>query len=53
MGAHLVLLTRLKDREQRLAYAQSAIKHGWSRNVLNMHIETRLLERTGKAVTEH
>ena len=50
-GHNLVLLTRLKDAHQRLAYAQSAIQHGWSRNVLNIHIETRLLERTGKAVT--
>ncbi len=50
-GHNLVLLTRLKDPQQRLAYAQSAITHGWSRNVLNIHIETRLLERTGKAVT--
>ena len=50
-GHNLVLLTRLKDSRQRLAYAQSAIAHGWSRNVLNIHIETRLLERTGKAVT--
>lgn len=50
-GHNLVLLTRLKDPQQRLAYAQSAIAHGWSRNVLNIHIETRLLERTGKAVT--
>lgn len=50
-GHNLVLLTRLKDPQQRLAYAQSAIQHGWSRNVLNIHIETRLLERTGKAVT--
>lgn len=50
-GHNLVLLTRLKDPQQRLAYAQSAIQHGWSRNVLNIHIETGLLERTGKAVT--
>lgn len=50
-GHNLVLLTRLKDAEQRLAYAQSAIAHGWSRNVLNIHIETRLLERSGTAVT--
>ena len=50
-GHNLVLLTRLKDSAQRLAYAESAIAHGWSRNVLNIHIETRLLERTGKAVT--
>lgn len=50
-GHNLVLLTRLKDPQQRLAYAQSAIANGWSRNVLNLHIESRLLERTGKAVT--
>ena len=50
-GHNLVLLTRLKAPQQRLAYAQSAIAHGWSRNVLNIHIETRLLERSGKAVT--
>ncbi len=50
-GHNLVLLTRLKDAQQRLAYAQSAIEHGWSRNVLNIHIETCRLERTGQAVT--
>jgi predicted nuclease of restriction endonuclease-like (RecB) superfamily len=50
-GHNLVLLTRLKDPQQRLTYAQSAIKHGWSRNMLDIHIETRLLERTGQAVT--
>lgn len=50
-GHNLVLLSQLKDPAQRLAYAESAIQHGWSRNVLNIHIETRLLERSGKAVT--
>jgi predicted nuclease of restriction endonuclease-like (RecB) superfamily len=50
-GHNLVLLTRLKSAEQRLAYARSAIAHGWSRNVLNIHIETRLLERQGAALT--
>ncbi|MEF8716212.1 MAG: PDDEXK nuclease domain-containing protein [Candidatus Accumulibacter necessarius] len=50
-GHNLVLLTRLKDPAMRLAYAQRAIQHGWSRNVLNIHIETRLLEREGQAVT--
>lgn len=49
-GHNLVLLTRLKQSAQRLAYAQAAIEHGWSRNVLNIHIETGLLERTGQAV---
>ncbi len=50
-GHNLVLLTKLKERQTRLAYAQRAIQHGWSRNVLNIHIETRLLEREGLAVT--
>ncbi|MBL8470612.1 MAG: DUF1016 family protein [Rhodocyclaceae bacterium] len=50
-GHNLVLLTRLKDPQRRVAYAQSALAHGWSRNVLNIHIETRLLERSGKALT--
>ena len=44
-GHNLVLLSRLKHPKERLVYAQSAILHGWSRNMLNIHIETRLLER--------
>ncbi len=50
-GHNLVLLTRLKDSALRKAYASAAIQHGWSRNMLNIHIETRLLERTGQALT--
>lgn len=46
-GHNLVLLTKLKDPQARLAYAGHAIQHGWSRNTLNIHIETRLLEREG------
>ena len=50
-GHNIVLLTRLKAPEWRLTYARQAIAHGWSRNVLNIHIETQRLEREGKAVT--
>lgn len=50
-GHNLVLLTKLKAPEQRLAYAERAVTHGWSRTLLEIHIETRLLEREGKAVT--
>lgn len=50
-GHNLVLLARLKDAPQRLAYARRAVEHGWSRAVLEMHIETQLLEREGQAVT--
>lgn len=50
-GHNLVLLSKLKQPQQRLAYAQRAIEHGWSRAVLNIHIETHLLEREGRALT--
>ncbi len=49
-GHNIVLMTRLKSPEWRLAYAQKAIEHGWSRNVLNIHIENQRLEREGLAV---
>lgn len=47
----LALLDKLPGPETRRWYAAKAIEHGWSRNVLVMQIETRLLERSGKAVT--
>ncbi len=50
-GHNLVLLTKLKNPEDRLWYAHKAIEHNWSRNVLVMQIETRLIERQGQAVT--
>jgi predicted nuclease of restriction endonuclease-like (RecB) superfamily len=49
-GHNIVLLTKLKEPETRLAYAKAAIQHGWSRNVMVMQIETRSLERQGQAV---
>ena len=50
-GHNLVLLARLKTSELRLAYAQRAIEHGWSRSVLEIQIESRRLEREGRAIT--
>ena len=50
-GHNIVLLTKLKAPEERLAYAHAAVRHGWSRNVLVMQIETRQLERQGRAIT--
>lgn len=50
-GHNLVLLDKLPGPETRRWYTAQAIEHNWSRNVLVMHIETRLLERSGKAVT--
>lgn len=50
-GHNVVLLTKLKQDEQRLAYARAALSHGWSRNVLVHHIELGTVERQGKALT--
>ena len=50
-GHNLALISKLKDREQRLQYAQKIQTHGWSRNVLMHQIENKLIEREGQAVT--
>ena len=48
---HCVLLDKLKTQEEREWYLRKAIEHNWSRNILVMQIESRLLERSGGAVT--
>ncbi|HIJ28711.1 MAG TPA: DUF1016 domain-containing protein [Gammaproteobacteria bacterium] len=50
-GHNLVLLSKLKTTDERLAYAQKTLEHGWSRNVLVMQIETGVLERQGAALS--
>lgn len=50
-GHNLLLLGKIKDPDLRLRYAQQTQEHGWSRNILAMHIEARSVEREGKAVT--
>ena len=50
-GHNVVLLDKLPGPEPRRWYIAQAIEHSWSRNTLVMQIETRLLERTGKAVS--
>lgn len=46
-----IILDKIKDRAERLWYIQSAIEHGWSRNVLVIQIEAGLYRRHGKATT--
>jgi predicted nuclease of restriction endonuclease-like (RecB) superfamily len=50
-GHNLVLLDKLPGPQTRQWYAAQAAEHNWSRNVLVMQIETRLLERSGTAAT--
>ncbi|MBI6909873.1 MULTISPECIES: PDDEXK nuclease domain-containing protein [Pseudomonas] len=47
----LALLDKLPSPEPRRWYIAQAIEHNWSRNTLVMQIENRLLERSGKAVS--
>ena len=48
---HLALLEKLQSEDQRLWYARAALEYGWSRNILAIQIDTRLLERQGTAQT--
>lgn len=50
-GHHLVLLGKVVNPNHRLKYAEQALQHGWSRNILVMHIEAQTLERQGQALT--
>ena len=45
---NILLLTKVKDPEQRLRYAQKAIENGRSRNVMVIHIERKLFEASSK-----
>jgi predicted nuclease of restriction endonuclease-like (RecB) superfamily len=48
---HCTILDRAKTPEIRSFYAEQATIHGWSRAVLSLHLDRRLHERQGKAVT--
>jgi len=48
---NVILITKIKNAEQRLWYAQKAIDNGWSRSLLETAIQTNLFSREGKAIT--
>ncbi len=50
-GHNMVLIDKLDELNKRLWYAQKTIENGWSRNVLEMWIESDLYSRQGKALT--
>lgn len=49
-GHNVLLMYSIKDRAERQFYIQETIKNGWSRNVLEMHIKTKLFRRQGRAL---
>ncbi|MDP1975512.1 MAG: PDDEXK nuclease domain-containing protein [Alphaproteobacteria bacterium] len=50
-GHNIKIMTKIKDSNARLWYIQKTIENGWSRNVLEMQIDSNLYERQGKAIT--
>ncbi len=46
-----VILDKVKDQQEREFYISKTIENGWSRNVLEMQIESGLYLRQGKAIT--
>ena len=49
-GTNITLIDKLKDEDSRKWYAYQTIEHGWSRTILEMQIQSRLMERTGQTV---
>jgi predicted nuclease of restriction endonuclease-like (RecB) superfamily len=50
-GHNMLLIDKLDELNKRLWYAQKTIENGWSRNALEMWIESDLYCRQGKAIT--
>jgi len=50
-GHNRVLLDRIKDPAEREWYVRATIEHGWSRAILDYQIDTGLVRRQGRGVT--
>ncbi len=50
---NVLLLEKVKDPVAREWYLQKTIEHGWSRNVLALHIDQQDYERKGQAVSNY
>lgn len=50
-GHNVRILDKVKDQTEREFYIRKTIENGWSRNVLEIQIETKLYQRQGKAIT--
>jgi predicted nuclease of restriction endonuclease-like (RecB) superfamily len=46
-----IIISKIKDQALRIWYIQKTVEYGWSRNILEMQIETGLHQRQGEAVT--
>ena len=44
------MMDKLKTQEERIWYAGKIIENGWSKTILELQIQSKLMERTGKTV---
>ena len=47
---NIALMDKLKTQEERIWYAGKTIENGWSKTILELQIQSKLMERTGKTV---
>lgn len=47
---NITLMDKLKNQEERTWYAGKTIENGWSKTILELQIQSGLMERTGKTV---
>jgi predicted nuclease of restriction endonuclease-like (RecB) superfamily len=50
-GHNRTIISKSKDTKEALFYVNKTIKNGWSRSVLVHQIESKLYERSGKAIS--
>lgn len=50
-GHNVLLMEKIKAPQEREWYMNQCLKHGWSRNILDIHIKNLSYERRGKATT--
>lgn len=48
---NVTLFHKCTSKSERLWYASKAVENGWSRNTMLIHIERKIYEREGKAIT--
>lgn len=50
-GHNILIMTKVKNLDEAIFYANETLNNGWSRAILRMQIETDLYQRQGKATT--
>jgi predicted nuclease of restriction endonuclease-like (RecB) superfamily len=50
-GHHLMILNKTSDPEEALFYIRQTIEHNWSRAILTLQMEQKLISRQGKGIS--